>query len=157
MENSNAFSEKGYNASAEEENLPVPNEPFEGENFNVTPDMEASESNDRYYEVFEKSKTKTMFWSVMSLVFGIASVALSIFGWVALSLGALAVIFAVVSRIKLGYFDAKTIVGMMLGIFGIVFGVVMVVWNSIFSENLFSAVFEKGNGVNDSGSGLNDI
>jgi hypothetical protein len=93
----------------------------------------------------------------MSLVFGIASVALSIFGWVALSLGALAVIFAVVSRIKLGYFDAKTIVGMMLGIFGIVFGVVMVVWNSIFSENLFSAVFEKGNGVNDSGSGLNDI
>ena len=157
MENNNGFSEKDYTVSDAEENLPVPNQPFEGESFNVTPDMEAGESNDRYYEVFEKSKTKTMFWSVMSLAFGIASVALSVFGWVALSLGTLAVIFAVVSRIKLGYFDNKTIVGMMLGIFGIVFGVVMVVWKSIFSENLFSSMFGKGNGTSGSGSGLNDI
>ena len=151
MENANGFSEKEL--AEENKDLPAPVDSFEEDSFNVTRDMESGESADRYYEIFEKSKTKSMAWSVASLTLGIASVALSFLGWVALTLGALAVILAVVSRIKLGYFDGKAIVGMMLGIFGIVFGAVMVVWKSIFSENPIASLLEKGT----SGGGVNDI
>lgn len=157
MENNNDFSEKDFLTEEKDDNLPVPNQPFEGESFEVTPDMESKSSDDRYYEVFEKSKTKSMVWSVLSLVFGIVSVALSATGFVTLILGVLAVVFAVVSRVKLGYFDTKTIVGMTLGIFGIVFGAVMIVWNSIFSENIFSSLFGSGEGDAGSGPDISDI
>ena len=155
MEKNNDFSEKDFLVSDSDGNLPVPNQPFEGESFDVTEEMNSTESNDRYYEVFEKSKTKSMVWSVCSLVFGIASVALSMLGWVALILGVLAVAFSVISRFKLGYFDGKAIWGLILGIFGIVFGIVMIVWNVIFSEGLFSSAFDNAKGSGS--SGLSDI
>ncbi|MBQ9070535.1 MAG: DUF4190 domain-containing protein [Clostridia bacterium] len=82
------------------------------------------EKEDRYYEIFDKSK-KTMGWSVASLVLGIVSVLCCCLGWVGLLMGALAIVFAVVSRVSLGYFDGMSIAGLILGIFGVVFGGVM--------------------------------
>lgn len=127
--------------------LSVPNEPFEGDSFEETDDGR-EENTDRYYEVFSKSKSKTMWWSVLSLVFGILSVGLSAFGWVALSLGVLAVVFSVISRVKLGYFDGKTVAGLMLGIFGIVFGIVAVLWSEIVGNSIFDSIFGNRNGGN---------
>ena len=49
--------------------------------------------------------------------------------------GILAIVFAVVSRVRLGYFDTFTVAGMILGIFGTVFGI---------SRLLFYLVVEKG-------------
>ena len=155
MENKNDFSENDFLIQESDETLPVPNQPFEGESFEVSPDMENGESADRYYEVFEKSKTKSMAWSVASMVLGIVSVALSAAGIVTLILGILAITFAIISRAKLGYFDTKTIVGMILGIFGIVFGSAMIIINSAYPEGIFSSIF--GNGGAGSGSSGGDI
>ena len=58
---------------------------------------------------------------------------------------------------KLGFFDGKTLVGMTLGIFGIVFGVVMIIWNSVFSENLFTSLFGKEGAAKPDNGGISDI
>ena len=149
--------ENGFDIEVSEKNdaLPVPNEPFEGESFEETDDG-ADVDTDRYYEVFSKSKTKTMWWSVLSLIFGIASVGLTAFGWVALSLGVLAVLFSVISRVKLGYFDGKTVAGLMLGIFGIVFGTVTVLWSELVGNSIFDSLFGRGDGGS-AGSDISDI
>lgn len=82
----------------------------------------ARDGEDRYYEIFEKSKHKTLGWSVASLVFGIISVFCCFFGWVGLAFGIVAVVLSVISRISLGFFDGMSVAGLILGIFGIVFG-----------------------------------
>ena len=87
--------------------------------------------DDRYYEVFEKSKTKSMWWSVASLAAGFLSVICSIFGWFGLIVGVISVVLAVVSRIKLGYFDRFCVVGLIVGIFGIVFSGVDIIVSSL--------------------------
>ena len=95
----------------------------------IAPDsyyLDKTEKNDdgeeRYYEVIDDSKPKSKIFSVISLILGVASVLLGFTGWPALILGALAIVFSIVSRVKLGYFDTMGIAGLMLGIFGIVFG-----------------------------------
>ena len=61
-------------------------------------------------------------WSVVSLVVGIISVIFSYFSWFALVCGLVAVALAVFSRITLGYFEGISIAGLIVGIFGLVFG-----------------------------------
>ena len=87
--------------------------------------------DDRYYEVFEKSKTKSMWWSVASLMAAVVSVLCSFFGWVGLIIGVASVVLAVISRKKLGYFDKFCIFGLIVGIFGIVFSGVDIILSSI--------------------------
>ena len=82
----------------------------------------SSESQDRYYEVFDNGKPKYILWSLISAVLGVISVVCSLYGWVGLIIGAAAVAFSIVSRVNLNYFDKITIVGLILGIFGMVFG-----------------------------------
>ena len=81
-----------------------------------------AEKQDRYYEVFDKDKPKYILWSLISAVLGGISVICSLYGWVGLIVGAAAVAFSIVSRVNLKYFDKITIVGLILGIFGMVFG-----------------------------------
>ena len=89
---------------------------------------ENTSSDERYNEIFENSKHRSRIWSVLSLVFAIASIACCFIGWVGLALSAAAVIFAVISRKSLGYFDGIAMAGLIAGIFGAVFsGVVIVV------------------------------
>ncbi len=91
-----------------------------------------SESNqdkkeDRYYEVFEKSK-KSRKWSFISLILGIISILLCGTGIVGIIVGIAAVVFAAVSRFSLGYFDKMAVAGIISGIFGIVFGGAVIVF-----------------------------
>ena len=81
---------------------------------------------DRYYEIFEKSKHKTLGWSVASLAFGIISVLCCFFGWIGLVFGVIAVLLSAISRVSLGFFDGMSIAGLILGIFGIVFAGVII-------------------------------
>ena len=76
----------------------------------------------RYEELFDANAPRSRFLSVASLVLGIISVALSFTGWWVLIIGALAILTALASRKNLKYFDGMSIAGIMLGIFGIVFG-----------------------------------
>ncbi|MBE6537121.1 MAG: hypothetical protein E7673_04125 [Ruminococcaceae bacterium] len=90
-------------------------------------ESELKESEERYYEVFNKDKPKYMLWSLISAILGGVSIICSFFGWGGLIVGAAAIAFSVVSRISLKYFDKISIVGLILGIFGIVFGAAVIV------------------------------
>lgn len=101
------------------------------------------EGEDRYYEIFEKTKYKTRGLSVAALILGIASVALCYFGWVGLILGIIAAALSVASRIILGYFDGMAVAGLILGIFGIVFGSSMIIIDALIAEGKISNFFNK--------------
>ena len=104
-----------------------------------------AEGEDRYYEIFEKTKYKTRGLSVAALIVGIASVAFCYFGWAGLILGVIAVALSVASRIMLGYFDGMAIAGLILGIFGIVFGGAMLIINTLIDEGKIENFFKKQN------------
>ena len=104
-----------------------------------------------FKNVIDNGKRKTMGWSVASMVLGIISVVCCCFGWSGLILGTMAIVFSVVSRKSLEYFDGMSIAGLVLGIFGLVFGVAMIIgtylppdsyWNSFFEE--FESEFNNG-------------
>lgn len=76
--------------------------------------------------VMRNGRPKTLGWSVASMVCGIVGVVCCCFGWSALFLGAIAIALAIVSRVKLGYFDGMSIAGLILGIFAFVFGLAIV-------------------------------
>ena len=89
-----------------------------------------NENGDQDYAfntVGKNGKPKTIGWSIASLTTGLVSVLTSFFGWSGLILGIAAIIFAVISRRSLGYFDGKTILGLILGIHGILIGITVIV------------------------------
>lgn len=81
------------------------------------------EENYAYTVLTESGKPKNMGVTVASLVFGLISVFVAASGWVALICGILAIIFSIVGRVKLGYFNGYAIAGLILGIFGTVLGI----------------------------------
>ena len=81
----------------------------------------------RYDEIFDISKRKTVGFSIASMVLGILSVICCCLTWAGLIMGIAAIVFAVISRKSLGYFDGMTIAGLILGIFGTVFGIAVIV------------------------------
>ncbi|MBR2650270.1 MAG: DUF4190 domain-containing protein [Clostridia bacterium] len=109
-----------------------------------------NDPEERYYELFDEDKPKSKIWSVISLVLGMISVALSPLGWVSLILGVAAIAFAIVSRVSLKYFDGMAVAGLILGIFGIVFGIAV-----IMIEYLIGVGGSGGNG--DSAPPMSDM
>ena len=98
---------------------------------------EVGVKEDRYYEIFEKSKHKTRSWSVVALALAAVSVFCSWFGWIGLIFGICAIILSVVSRITLGYFDGVCICGLILGIFGVVFSGTMIIIDIVMASGVF--------------------
>lgn len=80
-------------------------------------------------------------WSVVSLVVGIISVIFSYFSWFALICGLVAVALAVFSRITLGYFDGISIAGLIVGIFGVVFGLAGIVASYVLTDGGYYEIF----------------
>ena len=121
MENNNFWEENN-----EEKSLTTPDNLY---NEIEAPDEEKKE--DRYYEVFNKDKPKSILLSLLSVISGVLSVGLSFFGIVGIIFGIGAVVLSAISRINLKYFDKLSVVGMILGIFGAVFGISTVIFNII--------------------------
>ena len=92
-----------------------------GENENGEQDY-AFQTLNRY------GRPKSLGWSVASLVMGAVSLFTCSFGWASIIFGILAIVFAIAARRILGYFDGKAIAGLVLGIFGTVFGTVMIIY-----------------------------
>jgi hypothetical protein len=88
----------------------------QGENENLQ-----NESDYAYKNVIKKDKKNRRTWSLVSIVFALASVFTLYFPWLSLIFGAVAVGSGVISRHNLGYFDKITLSGIIVGIFGIVF------------------------------------
>ena len=68
-------------------------------------------------------KPKSRAWSVASLILSIISVLCCCSPIVAITAGVVALACSIVSRKTLGYFDGLSIAGLIVAIFGIVFGI----------------------------------
>lgn len=81
------------------------------------------EDNEYVYKSVMDGRTKSRAWSVASLCVAIASVLCCCSPWCAVGFGALGIIFAIISRNRIGYFDGPAIAGLIVAIFGVVFGI----------------------------------
>ena len=118
------------------------NENGEENNYKNSQAGEGTDPSDYAFRtVMKNGRPKTMGWSVASLILGIVSVVCCCFGWASLVLGALAIVFSLVSRKSLGYFDGMCIAGLVLGIFGIVFGVATLLGAQLLPEDFFNNGF----------------
>ena len=97
--------------------------------------MKDNKENEEYsYKVMMDGLQKSRAWSVASIAVAVASVICCCLPWFGLVCGILAVVFAVVSRKAIGYFDNLAIAGLIVGIFGIVFGVSNMVLNYLIEN-----------------------
>ena len=90
----------------------------------------SSQNNEQdyaYQTVMRNGRPKNMGFSVASLALGILSVVCCCLGYGGAILGALAVAFSIISKKRLGYFDGMSIAGLVLGIFGFVFSVSLII------------------------------
>lgn len=81
------------------------------------------EKGDEYYPLPQNPKKRTMLFSALSVVLAVLSISLAVFYIPSLILGVLSIGAAVYSRLILGFFDKLTLIGLILGIFGVIFGV----------------------------------
>ena len=86
-------------------------------------DEKSSVREERYEEVLRGDKPKTFAISILAMALGFLSVVGCFGGFPGVILGSLAVVSSLLSRKKLGFFDPMSISGLILGIFGVVFGV----------------------------------
>lgn len=135
------FWDSEENTQNEETSLttPMPEEYYHEK----TEDEANSDNQDRYYEVFDKDKPKYILWSLISAILGGISVICSLYGWGGLVVGIGAVAFAIVSRVNLKYFDKITIVGLILGIFGMVFGASTIVLEVLIENGKLTDYYSK--------------
>ena len=86
--------------------------------------LEKEEKNsDEYYELPPAMRSRTLLWSVISLVLGILSCLLCPFYYVGLALSVMSLVFLLISRKNLGFFDKCAILGLIFGIMGFVCGI----------------------------------
>lgn len=92
-----------------------------------------NEYNENEYEteVKEKPKSKSRIWSVCALILAVLSVILFFVPAVSITLGVLAVALTVVSRFSIGYFDNYGIAAIIVGIFGVVFGIAYIIYDLV--------------------------
>jgi hypothetical protein len=81
-------------------------------------------SEEYVYKKVMLDKKNSRAWSVASLSVSVISLLCCCFvDWLGLVLSALSIVFALISRKNIGYFDGLAIAGLIIGIAGMVFGV----------------------------------
>ena len=111
----------------------------EKENLNEE-NADADESSFAYRSVLGKNQNSRLY-SVISVCLSALSLILEFIPWLAFISGALGILFAIISRKNLGYFDNISLVGLIMGIFGTVFslmGMILIYFlkNTEFFKNL---------------------
>jgi hypothetical protein len=96
-----------------------------------------------FHTLMKNGRPKTIGWSVASLVVGVISLVCCCLGWSGVVLGALAVVFAILSRRMLGYFDGLSIAGMVLGIFGFVLGAALIFITYAIPEEFWEEYYKQ--------------
>lgn len=101
-------------------------------------------SEDFAYTIFDsRGRPKNKAFSIASMVCGVLSISFSFFGWAALVLGICAIIFSIISRKNMGYFNGFAIAGLITGIIGTVFGFSLIIVsfvNPAFFEEFIMSV-----------------
>lgn len=98
-------------------------------------DIQESSGGENVYKTVVADAKKTRAWAVASLVLGIVSVLCCCISWFGIVAGALSMLFTVISRKSLGYFDSLSVAGMIIAIFGIIFSAVMLMAVLYFAEH----------------------
>lgn len=80
-------------------------------------------------------RPKKLGWSLASFICGLVGAITSSFGFSGIILGICAIVFAIVSRRILGYFDGRSIAGLILGIFSTIFGAAMLIYAATLDED----------------------
>ncbi len=104
------------------------------------PKVEETKPEEECYTLPESVSARNRIWSVLSLIFAILSVALCPFYYVSFVLAVLAVVFSIVMRRSLGFFNRGAIVGLIIGIMGLVFSVCSFV---VDITGLYALIFTK--------------
>ena len=96
------------------------------------------EKNDDYLfqMVTGRGRRKTYGWSLASMISGIFSVICCCTGYAGIIFGVLAIVFAIISRKNLGYFDGMAIAGLVLGIIGFVLGLALIISTYTVDEDM---------------------
>ena len=90
------------------------------------------------------SQPRSMLYSIVSLACGIVSVVIGCCGgWFGFGIGALALVFSIVARRHLGYFDGKAIAGLVLGICGLLFGAATVALGILINNGVLDAFLDE--------------
>ncbi len=95
------------------------------------------------YQSYMEVRSKSRGFAVASLVLGILSIVCCCLTYAGLAMAVLAIIFAAVSRKKMGYFDPLALAGLILGIIGAVFGVSVIVTDILSRAGAFDAYLEE--------------
>ena len=90
-------------------------------------------SGERYSfrDLTGEDKPGNMLFSWLSLIVAVAAVALSFLPPWSAVVGIVAIVLAILSRLRLGYFDGMTIAGMIISIVAIVFGLLFLLWREL--------------------------
>lgn len=93
--------------------------------YNYNPFEENNDSDYLYQVLNRRGRKKTYGWSIAAMVCAIVSVVSFLSPISAIILGVLAIVFSLISRKSLGYFDGKAVAGLILGIIGLLLGTSM--------------------------------
>ncbi len=88
---------------------------------------EPKENRYTYEAIKHDDKPKTRAYSIVSLILGIVSIFCCCSGFMPIICGILAIVFASIAKSHLGYFDGLALAGLILGIFGLLFGIAYII------------------------------
>ncbi len=108
-------------------------------------DFKSGNNEFEYKGASNFGKPKTMGWSIVALVSGIISVICCCLGIAGIVLGAVAIASSIISRKALGYFDGLSIAGLILGVFGVVFGASILAAFAVLGEEIWEEYMEEFN------------
>lgn len=112
--------------------ISMENNEFKEENKN-----EENGSQDYAYKSILENNKNSRIWSVASLVAGILSVVFCFLPVLGIIIALFSVALAVISRRVIGYFDSIAIAGLVVGIFGLVFGVGYSIFDALLANISF--------------------
>ena len=122
----NRPNDEDYNFYEDNGNSNGQNDSFEnGSGFGGGAGQNPGGQNNYAYEVLMRPKSRV--WSVVAIVFGILSILCCCMNYIGIIVGALSIVFAIISRKKLGYFDTTSIVAIIVAIFGIVLSLAVII------------------------------
>ena len=118
------------------------NENNQNNSFDGWGNQQGQQGNYAYQTVME-IKSRSRGFAIASLVLGILSLVCCCLPYGGLVMAILAVVFAIVSRKKMGYFDSLAIAGLIVGIIGVIFGAFSIFLDILMSTEEFWIEFEK--------------
>ena len=105
----------------------------------MNPNTENNEKKEEQYAFIGlfKGDKKSRIWSVTSIVMGVISLLLCFLPVLGIIFSVFSVIFTIVSRRVLGYFEGLGILGLIIGVFGFVFSVCSMFFENFLNFGLF--------------------